>query len=271
MIRHVSRRRKKRGISTVLGILFMVGILFTSVIPLFMYVNEVNNYYDRTVVDLKIADQERSMEDLTVYAFGHNETAIDVFIINSGPISLNITHIWIMRKDLQDTLIFNSTNCEDLPLQLIASRQATIENLTLTPIITGTESMDYFNIEVATERGNKYSSQNNPIHRISSGEWESSTQELQIQVIVKSDWGLDIYLVEVEGVDNSTSGFYDRTESFQLHGDFFTIFSIPKIGSYNVTVNAWQGGGYNRFVGESTAVLTWSHPNALRKFDDTGT
>ena len=150
-------RKKNKGISTVLGILFMVGILLTAVIPLFIYVNEVNNYYDITTIDMKIVDDKRSMEDLDVFAFGHNQTstAIDVFLVNRAPFSLNITRIWVIRTDLQKTLIFNSTNVVSLPLQLRASTQATIENLNLVTILEN-ETIDYFNIEVATERGKKY-------------------------------------------------------------------------------------------------------------------
>ncbi len=54
-----SCRRKKRGVASVLGILIMVGILMTSILPTFIYVNEVNNYYDRAVVELKIVDEDR--------------------------------------------------------------------------------------------------------------------------------------------------------------------------------------------------------------------
>ena len=43
MARYRFRRRKKRGVASVLGILLMVGILITSILPTFIYVNEVNN------------------------------------------------------------------------------------------------------------------------------------------------------------------------------------------------------------------------------------
>ena len=271
MTRSKYNKCKKKGVASVLGILLMVGILITSILPTFIYINEVNNYYDRVVVELGIADQDRSLEDLTVFGYAHNETgkAIDIFLINSGSISLNVTRIWVIRSDLKDKILYNSTNLACLPLQMIASNRTTITNLDLTAIVTDNENLDYFNIEVSTNRGKKYSSQTNSLHYTSTGEWETGTQDFQIQVIVASGWGLSNYQIEVTGVDNSTSGYYDRAVSYQVHGDFFTVFSIPKIGSYNVTVNEWEGGGYNRPVGESTVVLTWSHPNALRQFDDT--
>ena len=266
MLRYGYHRRKKRGISTVLGILFMVGILFTSVIPLFIYVNEVNNYYDRTVVDLKIADQERSVEDLIVSAYG-NESTIDVFLINRSPMTLNITRIWVMRADLLDTLIFNSTNLSSLPLQIRPSAQQTIESIDITDIITGNHDLDYFNIEVATERGNKYPSQTNSLHRLTTGEWETGTMEFQIQVIVLSDMGNDRYLIEVEGIYNTTH--YDFIDSATVQGQFFTVFTVPLAGTYNLTVTNIHGINPHH-VGNSTIVLNFMHNKAIRQFDDRG-
>jgi len=245
----------------------MVGILLTSIIPLFMYVNEVNNYYDRIVIELKITDQERSMEDLTVYAYGINETSnIDVYLRNSGPVSLNITRIWMMRKDLQKTLCFNSTNLSILPLQLIASSQTTIEMLDLASILEN-EVVDYFNIEVSTDRGNKYSSETNSLHKIRGG-WETRLPDFQIQVIILSDWGVDNFRIEAEGADSSTAGFYDRVETYQVHGEFFTIFPLPMPGSYLITASEKSGSQWEQ-IGNSTVTLTWIDPTAIRQFHDT--
>jgi hypothetical protein len=218
---------------------------------------------------MKIADDKRSMEDLVIYAFGHNQTgnAIDVFLINRGSISLNITRIWITRTDLQKILVFTPMNLSELPLQLMASSQATIGNLDLTSILEFDEMKDYFNIEVATERGKKYASLTNALHKTPTG-WETGTPDFRIQVIVLSDWGLDEYKIEVEGDDNGTSGFYDILVSHQLHGDFFAVIPVPKAGSYNTTVWKWQGSGYDEKIGSSIVVLTWSHPSSLRRFED---
>ncbi len=102
MIQSTYRKKARRGISTVLGVLLMVGILFTTIIPLFISRNSVDNFYDTTVVNMGIADQERGMEDLTVYAFGRDETHdLNVLIINEGSISVSIIRVWVMSMDLQ--------------------------------------------------------------------------------------------------------------------------------------------------------------------------
>jgi len=268
MIGYVFRRRTKRGISTILGILFMVGILITSIIPLFMYVNEVNNYYDRTVVDMKISDQDRSMEDLAVYAWGQTDTVIDVFLVNRSPLSVNIMRIWVMRWNLDSTLIFNSAIDTRLPLQIRATGQDSID-LNIEDIIDPIEeNLNSFNIEVVTERGNKFSSQTNSLRRIQEGEeyrWETGAFEYQISVIVLSDQGNDRYKIEIMGIIDTTH--YDFVDSSTVQGQFFSIFTVPMPGTYSVTVTSILGPPYE--VGYSEVALTGIHPTAVRQFDDT--
>ena len=258
------RRRKKRGFASVIGILLMVGILITSIIPTFLYVNEVNNYYDRTVVDMKIADDERSFENVEVHAYGHNATSVDVFIVNRSPVAVNITRIWVVRTDLQDTWIFNSTNRTDLPLYMISGEQWTM-TYDFTDILVETpDAKERFNFEVSTDRGNKFSAITNPL-AYSSGEWQTGTMEFHIQVIVLSDQGQDRYLIEIDGLNGT---HYDWIDSATIQGQFFTVFSVPQAGDYNVTVENIKGQTYQ--VGNETVVLTWIYPNAFCQFDDRG-
>jgi hypothetical protein len=237
----------------------MVGILITSILPTFLYVNEVNNYYDRTVVDLKIADNERNMENLEVYAYGHNETSVDVFIVNRAPLASNVTRIWVLNYTLQDAWIFNSTNRPDLPLFLEASEQTTLR-LDFTDI---NEVGNSYNIEVTTERGNKFSSTTNPLTYTTEGEWQTGTMEFQIQVIVQSDQGQDRYFIQIFGPESH----YDFVDSTTVQGMFFSIFSVPQAGQYNVTVHNIKSGSY--LVGNMTRILTWIYPSTYCQFDDT--
>ncbi len=268
MIR-LSFTEKRRGISTVLGVLFMVGILFTSIIPFFMYVNQVNSYYDRTVVDMGIADQERGAEALDIFAFPHDSssgcTSIDVFLMNKGSVSLNVTRIWIVRTDLNSTmvLVFNSTNLSALPLQLQGSAQTTIQGLSVASIITNDTTVDYFNVIVATGRGRQYSSQTNPLHKILGG-WETGSEAFQIQVlVVVSSWGSEnTYKIQVVGVDEVTSGYNNTIYSPpKMHGDFYTIVPVWQSGSYNVTTYS-----NSRLLGKTTVLITWNHPTTFVPF-----
>ena len=240
MIHSASRKKAKRGISTVLGVLLMVGILFTTIIPLFIYVNSVDNYYDTTVVNMGIADHERDMEDVTFYAFGRDESHdLYLLLINDGSITVNITHIWVMSMDLQRVNIFTSQNVSaalnghDLPLQLNPSDTATIENLTLTIIVDDPDhpELDVFNVEVTTARGNVFPSMNNPLN-YQGGIWGTGLNWPWLEVIIRSDEGQDDFEVEVV---SDTANFSDIIHSYHVLGDYFTIIPVLKVGAYNVT------------------------------------
>lgn len=253
-----SYRRRRRGIASVLGILIMVGILITSILPTFIYVNEVNNYYDRTVVDLKITDNERSLENLEVYAYGYTEYEVDVFIINRAPLATNITRIWVMNSTLQDAWIFTSTNSSDLPLYIIAANQTTLR-LDFTDIKV--EGCNYI-IEVTTDRGNKFSSNTNPLTSASGGEWQTGTSEFKIQVLILSKLGSDDYGIAIHDYE----GYSDNVDVSGVQGQFFYIFDVPQAGVYNITV---QNTKKDYQVGTIDVTLTWLRPTAFTQFDDT--
>jgi hypothetical protein len=272
MIQSACHKRARRGISTVLGVLLMVGILSTTIIPLFIYVNSVNNYYDTTVVNMDIADQERSMEDLTVYAFGRDETYdINVLLVNEGSISVNITRIWVMSMDLQRINIFTSENvsaalnARDLPLQLNPSDQATIENLTLTLwMILDEPEKDIFNIEVSTARGNVFPSDTNPL-AYNAGTWGTGMNWPWLEIIVRSDEGQDDFQVDVVGNSND---FDDTVYSENVLGDYFTIIPVFKIGDYNVTVTKTTQKSSPVDLGTETLVVTEIYPISMAIFID---
>jgi hypothetical protein len=258
-------RRKKRGVASVLGILFMVGILITSILPTFMYVNEVNNYYDRTVVDMKITDDENSNENLEIHAYGYNATSVNVFVINRSPLSVNITRIWVMEPSLQNYTLYNSTNIpNDLPYQMSSSEQVTFA-LDFSEIL----NFDGFMIEVTTERGNKFTSITNPLTYDSENqEWQTGTMEFNIQVLINSGTGNDRFKIVIQGLNETHYDFVDSGNNVQ--GQFFSVFNVPLTGYYNVTALELQGSEFEQ-IGNETVVLTWIVPNAFCVFyDETG-
>ncbi len=237
-IQFAYHKKARRGISTVLGMLFMVVIIFTTIIPLFIYVNSVDHQYDTTVVNVGLADQERSMEDLTVYAFGRDESYdMNVLIINDGSISVNIIRIWVMSMDLQRINVFTSENvsaplnAHDFPLQINPSDKATIENLTLTMILDDPD-LDIFNVKVTTARGNVFESNTNPIS-YNGGEWGTGTNWPWLEIIVRSDEGQDDFQINIVSTPNN---FTDTISSEHVLGDYFVILPVLKVGAFNVSV-----------------------------------
>ena len=260
MTRSACNRKARRGISTVLAVLFMVAVIFTTVIPLFIYANSVDNRYDTTVIDMGLADQERDMEDLTVYAFGRDESYnLNVLIINEGSISVNIIRVWVMSMDLQRINIFTSENvsaalnAHDLPLQLNPSDEAEIENLTLTIILEDPDK-DLFDVKVTTARGNVFESNTNPLS-YQGGDWGTGTNWPWLELIVRSDEAQDDFQVDIVSTPNN---FTDTISSEHVLGDYFLILPVLQVGAFNVSVT--------RVTQKNNPVVLYSeHGNAIEE------
>lgn len=263
------RRRGRRGVASAIGILLMVGILMTSVIPLFMYVNRVNNYYDRTVVEMKIADDDRGMEDLEVYAYGGSSTSVSVWLRNKGSVPVNVSRIRVMRDDLERIMIFNSTNRPDnFTLQISASSQATITGLDLTDVLlfplASYELQNRFNVYVVTERGSKFASETNTLAQSGSG-WETATMEFLMNIMVHSG-STETFLLTVYNATVDPKVYVTEKEMEVHVGTGYTIINVPKAGAYNVTIQNWKGSGWDPVFDEKSKILTWSHPVTWMEF-----
>ena len=53
-------RCKRKGASTILGVLIFIGILFTAVIPMQLVMNQADMYYDRKIKGMEASDKERA-------------------------------------------------------------------------------------------------------------------------------------------------------------------------------------------------------------------
>ena len=106
-------RRSRSGLATVLGTLIFVGILFTCVIPLFLYVNTVNSYYEKAVAEMRQFDQRHEMEDLEVYAYPNDgNTELNVYIRNRCALDVRVIRLWV------NNTFYDDTDLSDLPLVL---------------------------------------------------------------------------------------------------------------------------------------------------------
>ena len=262
-IYHRNFHGKKRGVASAIGILFMVGILMTSIIPMFMYVNQVNNYYDMTVIEMRYEEEDKNNEDLRVYAYGTSATSINIWLKNDGAIPVNINRLWVERADLQKVMIFNSTNKpNNFTLQLPASSQVTLRGLSLTSVLAGDINENKFNVYAITDRGNKFASQTNTLSQSATG-WETSSTEFMINIMVQSGSTEDFKFV----VYNATTLDYINEKRIEdVHGTGYTIMNVPKDGLYLIECWKKQGGSYSVFVDEQSKLLTWDHPTTLVEF-----
>jgi len=171
---------RKSGMSTVLGMLIFIGVLFTSIIPLFLYVNHVNSLYDMTVAEMRRFDEERENEQLDVYAYPDSSNNLTIYIKNRCALPVRIVRVWV--NDTTPTVT-------DLPLKIEGVSSGIIENIPIPP--TGD-----FDVWVVTERGNVFASQTNTLHITESG-WSGGNDPYSINILIEKPPGRRSYNVRV--------------------------------------------------------------------------
>ena len=70
-MKHTSSRNR-RGISTIMGTLIFIGILFTAYIPMQLVMKQADNIYEIRIHEAKLNDDLKAKEELMVY--GYSET-----------------------------------------------------------------------------------------------------------------------------------------------------------------------------------------------------
>lgn len=237
-ITSITYRKKKRGVSTVLGTLIFIGILFTSVIPMLLVMKQADTIYAQKVHEREKLDEEVASEEIEVYAYPVTEDGDDikVTIKNQGVVPVKIVRVWINDD-------YNSTSTSISPFD-----NAIFGPYNVTPVDGAS-----YEIKVATEGGNGFASINGKLY-YGEGGWLEP--ELGICVTI-SVFLFGRYRIKVT---NTTwdSGWW---ESGWTLGDVIHTFNVSKTGTYQVFAErrSWSGG-YTPLAG--TPVLTTiTYPN----------
>ncbi len=68
-ITHMLYNKKNKGVSTILGTLIFIGIIFTSVVPMMLVMKQADTIYEKKKHEMDVIDDESVREELTVYTF----------------------------------------------------------------------------------------------------------------------------------------------------------------------------------------------------------
>lgn len=232
-------RRSKSGVSTILGTLFFVGILFTCVIPLFLYVNQANSRYDKTVVELRYIDEEGERERLDVYAYplSVESDTLNVYIKNRSPLAVNVVRVWV----------------NDTPFDRVAEVPAMQEyTITAIPVQLPPPGVCYvFTVKVTTARGNSFASFTNPLYYQDG--WRGGMGFTIHVVIGTARRGTYFFHVEVTGPSDFTYG--EDAVKRPHESTCFTVVTVTLAGTYRVTVKEGE-----RIWGDQEVSVDLSQP-----------
>lgn len=157
---NISCLRRRRGVSTILGTLIFIGILFTSVIPMYLLMNQADTLYEQKMLEMKRQDDERDREDVEVYAFPADADSPDylnVSVLNRCEFAVRIVRLWI-----NDTY------------HAVDSKVQPMGELDLDQYLVAAQDGDSFDVKVTTDRGNVYASETGTLY-YKNGEWLSET------------------------------------------------------------------------------------------------
>jgi archaellum component FlaF (FlaF/FlaG flagellin family) len=238
----ITYRKKKRGVSTVLGTLIFIGILFTSVIPMMLVMKQADTIYAQKVHEMSRQDDERDRENINVYTYpeGSGSSNINIEIENDCELAVEIARIWINNTYTPRNDTVKSMKTEVLgPIPI--------------PIQEGMES-SYF-VQVTTKRGNVYSSQSGTIY-YNGTDWMAET--LGICVVIGGEgsgghwwwwWGFGRYNVTVTNVTDTYIDYCQSQETSFTTGTVSLYFdvTIAGPGTYKVYIEKWERTGWWTF------------------------
>jgi hypothetical protein len=227
---------RRRGVSTVLGVLIFIGILFTAVIPMQLVMNQADLMYDRKMKETRILDEKRIAENVRVVAYpdSSNSSQLILHIENRGNVPVKIVRAW-----------FNDgyQNCNTVIQSM--------EKTNLDPFPVSPQNDTYYNIFITTERGNIFRSITGSLY-YADDTWY--TPSLSITTYILNEQGQ--YKIWVKNETQQQVGYWESGGI--IHDDILQTFEVDESGFYTVTMMKKHSGVYKELMNSPTTVeITW--------------
>jgi len=233
----------RKGVSTILGTLIFIGILFSSVVPMMLTMKQADIIMEQEKLELQRSDDEKSREVLEAYAYPKGADKLEVLVESKSEFPITISHVWI-----NNSMIEESHTVYPMDEEIIGSY-----NVTLIEEVNST-----FKVKLTTSRGNSFENLAGDI-RYDGDDW--MTEMLGIYVVIDSDgggfWGFGQYRCTVT---NSTTYSENDTSSITFGScSFFFDTTLAGAGEYHVVVEkktGWWWGTWN-IVYEEDVDINW--------------
>lgn len=205
--------RTSRGFSSVMGTLIFVGILFSTVVPMFLVMKQADTLFEQEKHELGRFDEERKNEDLYVYVYpvGVLSTNLKISVQNKGATSVKITRLWI-NDDLTDV---------DFNVEPMSGTQ-----LLGTYLLTPEEGSEYI-ITVTTDRGRNVAFDTQLTWQDEYAGWTTG-DTFSVNVLISSLPGHEFKIQIHQGESLFAEG---HTEKFDPK-----FFIVPSAGLYTVKI-----------------------------------
>jgi hypothetical protein len=103
-------RKRRRGVSTILGTIIFIGIMFTSIIPMMLVMKQADTIYTQKVHEMEIRDEEGVKEDVNVYVYPYQDgTELGVKVENIGNVPITVVRAWLNDELLNAETCFTAS------------------------------------------------------------------------------------------------------------------------------------------------------------------
>jgi len=205
----------KRGVSTILGTIIFIGIMFTSIIPMMLVMKQADIILEQKKLEVARTDEEGAREFVNVYVYPTGVSAPDnltVVVENICALNVKFVRLWINETIHPMESIVNS-----------------MSDLNLGSYDVDPQNGSSFDILLTTERGNVFEASSGAIIHDGMG-WE--VDEKFINVLISSS-GV-VFKVYVTGPND----YSEYAQIWKIGGTAFKAFDITTNGNgeYNVVV-----------------------------------
>jgi len=223
----------RKGISSIIGTLIFIGILFSAVAPMFLTMRQADVFYEITKQDLESEDMNKQQEELIVYGYGDGvgTTTLTVYIQNRGIVPVVIKRVWLNDE-----------------YESVSTSLAPLDTVNLGPYnVSDTDSIA---LKVTTSNGNVFSSDLGKLSWTAQNGWY--TPSLGISVHILNDKGK--YSIEVKNKLSQTIGTYESID--MEDGDVDKTFLIGDTDSpCTVTVKEKHGSSWDTLLNELEVIV----------------
>ncbi len=242
---HITHHNQRKGLSTIMGTLIFVGILFTSVIPMYLVMKQADNIYTQKVHEMGISDQDRAREAIEANVYPDNITSHNLYInvTNTGVVPVDIVRVWVNDEVKYST-----------PTPVASQDTAVIG-----PIPIPNPSGSYI-VTLTTKRGNSFAATSETLsYNTSNGYWY--TPSLGIHILVINTQGkYKIWVETSTGILQLPTPTYETETSAMEHGEIACTQLVDALADglphgYKVYVQKRVGNSYRDVQGTPVSVV----------------
>lgn len=239
----------KKGVSTILGTLIFIGILFSAVIPMFLVMKQADIILDQEKLEIRRVDDDRSREMMDMYAYPvSGQSQVELKINSRCELPIEIVHLWI-----------NNT-LQNVDITIGPMEKERILGPYNVPTQAGSNSE--FSVKATSARGNIYESQAGLILFDGTEGWQ--TESLRIVAFVGSQGSSWSGLFgSYKATLTRASPYFSETQTKTwTTGVCMFPFDVTDCGpgTYHLVVQRRTGGWWNptwSTIYDEDVTITW--------------